>query len=92
MSPLLNQLHWLPVGEIIMTLLYVYKSVEGLSPQSIKVCLTGKRRAKGAMRTCSSGSTNFIVLASKECAGDRAFSRDCPTVVEHFICEYQKCY
>ena len=40
-SPLLNQLHWLPVGERIMykTLLYVYKSVEGLSPQYIQDCL-----------------------------------------------------
>ena len=74
MSPLLNQLHWLPVGERIMTLLYVYKSVEGLSPQYIQDCLTVKRRAEGAMRTRSSGSTNFVVPVLKKCAGDRAFS------------------
>ena len=54
-SPLLNQLHWLPVGERIMykTLLYVYKSVEGLSPQYIQHCLTVKMCAEGAMRTLS---------------------------------------
>ena len=75
-SPLLNQLHWLPVGERIMykTLLYVYKSVEGLSPQYIQDCLIVKRCAEGAMRTRSSGSTNFVVPVSKKCAGDRAFS------------------
>ena len=46
-SPLLNQLHWLPVSERIMykTLLYVYKSVEGLSPQYIQDCLIDKRSA-----------------------------------------------
>ena len=75
-SPLLNQLHWLPVGERIMykTLLYVYKSVEGLSPQYVQDCLIVKRHAEGAMRTRPSGSTNFVVPVSKKCAGDRAFS------------------
>ena len=75
-SPLLNQLHWLPVGKRIMckTLLYAYKSVEGLSPQYIQDCLTVKRRAEGAMGTRSSCSTDFVVPVSKKCAGDRAFS------------------
>ena len=75
-SPLLNKLHWLPVHERIVykTLLYVYKSVEGLSPQYIQDCLIVKRPAEGAMRTRSSGSTNFVVHVPKKCAGDKAFS------------------
>ena len=76
MSPLLNQLHWLPVGERIMykTLLYVYNSMEGLSPQYIQDCLTVKRLDEGAMRTRSSCSTNFVAPVSKKYAGDRGFS------------------
>ena len=66
----------LPVAERIMykTLLYVYKSVKGLSPQYIQDRLTVRRRAEGAMRTHCSGSNNFVVPVSKKCAGDRAFS------------------
>ena len=55
-------------------LLYVYKSVEGLSPQYIQDCLIVKRRAEDAMRTHSSCSTNVVVPVSKKCAGDIAFS------------------
>ena len=62
------------VKESCIRLLYVYKSMKGLSPQYIQDCLTVKRRAECAMRTRSSGSTNFVVPVTKKCAGDRAFS------------------
>ena len=84
-SPLQYQFHWLPVCERIVykTLLCVYKSMEGLSAQYIQYCLIVKRREEGAMRTRSSGSTNFVVPVSKKCAGDRAFL---------VVIKYQMCF
>ena len=75
-TPLLNQLHWLPISERIVykTLLYVYKSLKGLSPQYIQDCLIVRKQSPNPMRTRSSGSTHFFVPKTKRCAGDRAFS------------------
>ena len=74
-TPLLNQLHWLPVSERITykTLLYVYKSLNGLSPQYIQDCLVVKTPSSDMMRTRSTDSINFVVPVTKKCAGDRAF-------------------
>ena len=81
-TPLLNQLHWLPVSERITykTLLYVYtcKSMNGLSPQYIQDCLVVKTPSRDMMRTHSTGSINFVVPVTKKCAGDRAFSVAAP--------------
>ena len=40
------------------------------------------------MRTRGSGSTTFIVPASKKCAGDRAFSLIAPRCGTFYPCEY----
>ena len=74
-TPLLNQLHWLPVQQRIeyKTLLYVYKAVSGLSPQYIKDCLAIKS-TKSTIRTRSSGSVSLVMPIPNKCAGDRAFS------------------
>ena len=74
-TPLLTQLHWLPVEERIVykTLLYVYKSIEGLSPQYIQDCLL-KKQPHSSIRTRSAGSTSFVAPIPKKSAGDRAFS------------------
>ena len=79
-TPLLKQLHWLPVRERIIykMLLYVYKSLEGLSPQYIQSCLLVKTPSESSMRTRSYGSVNLLVPRTRKCAGDRAFSVAAP--------------
>lgn len=79
-TPLLNQLHWLPVSERIMykTLLMVYKSMNGLSPRYIQDCLVVKTTSSDMMSTRSTGSTYFMLPIAKKCAGERAFSVAAP--------------
>ena len=74
-TPLLDQLHWLPVSQRIAfkTLVYVFKSLHGLCPQYIKECLTVRSRPD-AMLTRSSESVCLEVPPSKKNAGDRALS------------------
>ena len=90
-TPLLNQLHWLPVSERIMykTLLMVYKSMNGLSPQYIQDCLVVKTTSSDMMSTRSTGSTYFMLPIAKKCAGERAFSVAAPflwnRLPEHII-------
>jgi len=78
-SPLLRELHWLPVKERIRfkTLTLVYKSLNGLSPQYISNCLV-VRSSSHTMSTRSSGSVNFTIPRTRKCAGDRAFSVAAP--------------
>ena len=79
-TPLLKQLHWLQVNERILfkTLLYVYKSLNGLTPQYIQNSLVVKISSHDAVRTRSADSVSFVVPMSKKSAGDRAFSVAAP--------------
>ena len=51
-SPLLKKLHWLRIKDCISfkTLLYVYKSLNGLCPRYIDACLTVKDHAKARLK------------------------------------------
>ena len=75
-TPLLKDLHWLPVNERIVfkTLVFVYKSLKGLSPQYIQDSLVVKRPPEQAVRTRSAQVTSFLVPKFRKCAGERAFS------------------
>jgi hypothetical protein len=79
-TPLLKQLHWLPVNERIAfkTLVFVYKSLNGLSPQYIQDCLVVRRPSEQAMRTRSADAPCLLVPMSRKCAGDRALSVAAP--------------
>ena len=83
-SPLLTQLHWLPINQRIAfkTLTYVYKSIVGLSPQYIRDCLIQKHSGS-AMKTRSSGTVNFVMPITKKCAADGAFSVVAPRLWNH---------
>ena len=56
------------------TLLYVYKSLNGLCPRYIDACLTVKRLCEGSVKTRTDHGLNLRVPRSNKCAGDRAFS------------------
>ena len=79
-SPLLKKLHWLCVEDRISfkTLLYVYKSLNGLCPRYIDACLTVKRPCEGSVITRTDHGFNLRVPRSNKCAGDRAFSVAAP--------------
>ena len=61
-SPLLFQLHWLPVNERIhfKILLYVYKCLNGLGPAYLTSCLTLYTPAREGLRS-SSDVTRLVV-------------------------------
>ena len=75
-SPLLKKLHWLRIKDRISfkTLLYVYKSLNGLCPWYVDACLTVKRLCEGSVKTRTDDGFNLRVPRSNKCAGDRAFS------------------
>ena len=77
-SPLLKKLHWLRIKDSISfkTLLYVYKSLNGLCPRYIDACLTVKRPWEGSQRALTTVSTSGF--PEKTNAGDRAFSMSAP--------------
>ena len=79
-TPLLMDLHWLRVSEriIFKTLLYVYKSLNGLCPQYMNDCLVVNRPHLGSVTTRSGHGLNLVVPKTHKCAGDRAFSVAAP--------------
>ena len=79
-SPLLRKLHWLRVKDRIKfkTLLYVYKSLNGLCPRYMDECLIVKRPRDGSVTTRSDHGLNLRVPKTHKCAGDRAFSVAAP--------------
>jgi hypothetical protein len=79
-TPLLRELHWLRISERISfkTLLYVFKSLNGLCPQYITDCLVVSRPCLGSVTTRSGHGLNFVVPRTHKCAGDRAFSVAAP--------------
>ena len=79
-SPIFKKLHWLRIKDRISfkTLLYVYKSLNGLFPRYIDACLTVKRPWEGSVKTPTDHGFNLRVPRSNKCAGDRAFSVAAP--------------
>ena len=79
-TPLLKELHWLRIKDRITfkTLMYVYKSLNGLCPRYIDDCLTVKRPREGSITTRSDHGLHLRVPKSNKCAGDRAFSVAAP--------------
>ena len=74
-TPLLMDLHWLRVSERILfkTLLYVYKSLNGLWPQYMNDCLVVNRHRLGSVTTRSGHGLNLVVPKTQKYAGHRAF-------------------
>ena len=60
-SPLLKKLHWLRIKDRISfkTLLYVYKSLNGLCPRYIDACVTVKRPCEGSVKTRTDHGLNL---------------------------------
>ena len=79
-TPLLMDLHWLRVSEriIFKTLLYVYKSLNGLCHQYMNDCLVVNRLRLGSVTTSSGHGLNLFVPKTQKSAGDRAFSVAAP--------------
>ena len=79
-SPLLKKLHWLCIKDCISfkTLLYVYKSLNGLCPRYIDACLSVKRPCEDSVKTCTDHGLNLRVPRSNKCAGDRVSSEAAP--------------
>ena len=79
-SFLLKKLHWLRIKDRISfkTLLYVYKSLNGLCPRYIDACLTVKRPREGSVNTSTDHGLNLRVPRSNKYASDRAFSVAAP--------------
>jgi len=79
-TPVLKKLHWLPVEErvVFKTLVYVYKSLHGLSPKYIQNCLTVNDPPEEAIRTRSADNISFLVPRFWKGAGERAFSVAAP--------------
>lgn len=77
-SPLLKELHWLPVAQRIQfrTLVHTYKALNHLSPKYLSSLLSIQRSSSYTLR--SSVSTCLFVPKSKKRAGDSAFSIHAP--------------
>ena len=84
-TPLLMELHWFRVSEpiIFKTLLYVYKSLNGLCPQYMNDCLVVNRPRLGSVTTRSGHGLNEPRCSkdTEVCWGQSLFS-GCSTIVE----------
>ena len=72
-SPLIQDLHWLPIGKRIQfrTLVYVYKSLRRSTPLYLSSLL---KIQKSSYSLRSKKAPQFVVKRSLKQAGDRAFS------------------
>jgi exonuclease III len=79
-SPLLKELHWLRIEERIKykTLLYVFKSLNGLCPQYISDCLVVKRPRLGSVTTRSCHGLDLLIPRTTRRTGDMAYSVAAP--------------
>ena len=79
-TPLLKELHWLPIEDRVSfkTLVYVYKSLNGLSPQYIQDCFMVNSPSDEATRTRSADNKSLLVPRFRKCAGEKAFSIAAP--------------
>jgi hypothetical protein len=77
-SPLLKQLHWLPVTERIQfrTLVHTFKSLNNLSPQYMSSLLTITKPSGYNLR--SSIAVTLHIPITRTLAGDRSFSHSAP--------------
>ena len=77
-SPLLAELHWLPVAKRIKfrTLVHTYKILNNLSPSYLSSLLQVKKSSTHFLR--SSNACRLYVPRSRILAGDRAFSIAAP--------------
>ena len=75
-TPLLNDLHWLRIEKriIFKTLLYLYKSLNGLCPQYITDCLVVKRPPPRSVTTRSCHGLDLLIPKTTRRSGDRAYS------------------
>ncbi|XP_072028550.1 uncharacterized protein [Amphiura filiformis] len=74
-SELLDSLHWLPIEKRIMfkILLYIYKSLNDLSPIYLSDCLTIYIPTREGLRSALD-ATRIVVPRSNRLIGDRSFS------------------
>ena len=86
-TPLLNDLHWLRIEKriIFITLLYVYKSLNGLCPQNITDCLVVKRPPTGSVTTRSCHGLDLLIPKTIRRSGDRAYSVAAATLWTSFL-------
>ena len=77
-SPLLKELHWLPVAQRIQfrTLVHTFKSLNNLSPHYISSLLHVRKPPAYSLR--SSTVTCLHVPKTRTLTGDRAFSSSAP--------------
>ena len=77
-SPLLKELHWLPVAQCIQfrTLVHTFKSLNNLSPHYISSLLHVRKPPAYSLR--SSTVTCLHVPKTRTLTGDRAFSSSAP--------------
>ena len=77
-SPLLKELHWLPVAQRIQfrTLVHTFKSLNNLSPHYISSLLPVRKPPAYSLR--SSTVTCLHVPKTRTLTGDRAFSSSAP--------------
>ena len=77
-SPLLKELHWLPVAQRIQfrTLVHTFKALNNLSPHYISSLLLVRKPSAYSIR--SSTVTCLYVPKTRTLTGDRAFSSSAP--------------
>ena len=74
-SELLHSIHWLPVGKriIFKLMLYIYKTLNDLSPIYLSDCLTPYVPLREGLRS-SLDTTRLIIPRNRRLIGDRSFS------------------
>ena len=80
-TPVLVQLHWLPVNFRIefKIVLFVFKALHGISPPYLAELLQGKPKTRYQLRS-SDKDLLFVPLSSRKTFGDRAFAHVGPTL------------
>ena len=82
-SPLLHDLHWLPVSQRIKfrTLVHVFKGLNNLSPAYLSSLLSTQKSSSHFLRSSKSILCN--IPRSHTLTGDRAFSIAAPRLWHH---------
>ena len=82
-SPLMHNLHWLPIRDRIKfkICMYVYKCLQGNAPQYLCVLLSHREIPSTGCRTRSSKDTTLLrARVGKKCIGDKSFCVAAPSL------------
>ena len=74
-SPLLQSLHWLPIEKriIFKILLYVYKSLHGLTPTYLSDSISLHKPSRQGLRSAMDATRLMVPPRSRRMVGERAF-------------------